>query len=81
MTEPDPRLQSLPGLRIAGLPEQDAYELLETSISRPVDAGVAARIIAETGGNPLAIVEAARELSPKQLGGRAPPSCSSARTP
>lgn len=72
MTEPDPRLQSLRGLRIAGLPEQDAYELLETSISRPVNAGVAARIIAETGGNPLAIVEAARELSPKQLGGRAP---------
>ncbi|MBW0011251.1 MAG: AAA family ATPase [Pseudonocardiales bacterium] len=70
--EPHPRLQSLPGLGIAGLPEQDAYELLETSISRPVDAGVAARIITETGGNPLAIVEAARELSPKQLGGRAP---------
>ena len=61
-TEPDPRLQSLPSLRIAGLPEQDAYELLETSISRPVDAAVAARIIAETGGNPLAIVEAAREF-------------------
>ena len=72
MTEPDPRLQSLPGLHIAGLPEQDAYELLETSISRPVDAAVAARIIAQTGGNPLAIVEVARELSPKQLGGRAP---------
>jgi hypothetical protein len=70
--EPDLRLQSLPGLRIAGLPEPDAYELLETSISRPVDAGVAARIIAETGGNPLAIVEAVRELSPKQLDGRAP---------
>ena len=27
-TEPDPRLQALPGLRLAGLPEQDAYELL-----------------------------------------------------
>ena len=40
--EPDPRLQALPGLRIAGLPEQDAYELLKTSISRPVDAAVAA---------------------------------------
>ena len=71
-TEPDPRLQALPGLRIAGLPEQDAYELLETSISRPIDAGVAARIIAETDGNPLAVVEAARELTPEQLGGRAP---------
>jgi hypothetical protein len=71
-TEPDPRLQSLPGLRLAGLPVQDAYELLETSISRPIDAAVAERIVAETGGNPLAIVEVARELTPEQLGGRAP---------
>jgi DNA-binding CsgD family transcriptional regulator len=71
-TEPVPRLQALPGLRIAGLPEQDAYALLEASISRPIDAGVAARIIAETDGNPLAVVEAARELTAEQLGGRAP---------
>ena len=33
--EPDPRLQALPGLRIAGLPEPDAYELLEASTSWP----------------------------------------------
>ena len=70
--EPDPRLQALPGLRIAGLPVQDACELLRASISRPVDAAVAERIVAETGGNPLAVVEAARELAPEQLGGRAP---------
>ena len=71
-TEPDPRLQAVPLLRITGLPPQDAYELLETSISRPIDAGVARRIVVETGGNPLAVVEAARELTPEQLGGRAP---------
>ena len=41
--EPDPRLHAVPGLRISGLPEQDAYELLETSTSWPVDAGVAER--------------------------------------
>ena len=70
-TEPDPRLQALPGLRVAGLPEPDAYELLQTSISRPIDVGVAARIVVETGGNPLA-VEAARELAPEQLGGLEP---------
>ena len=40
-TEPDPRLQGLPGLRIAGLPTEDAHELLETSINRPVDVDVA----------------------------------------
>ena len=58
-------------LRVAGLPEPDAYELLQTSISRPIDVGVAARIVVETGGNPLA-VEAARELAPEQLGGLEP---------
>jgi tetratricopeptide (TPR) repeat protein len=70
--EPDPRLQGLPALRLAGLPRQDAYELLETSISRPIEAGVAERIVVETGGNPLAIVEAAAEMTPEQLGGREP---------
>ena len=30
------------------------------------------RIVAETGGNPLAVVEAARELTPEQLGGLEP---------
>ena len=66
------RLQALPDLRIRGLPEAAAYELLETAISQPIDPPVAARIVAETGGNPLAVVEAARELSPDQLGGRLP---------
>src|SRR5664279_1595086 len=65
--EPDTHLQGLPNLRLAGLPKQDAYELLERSISRPVEAGVAERIVVETGGNPLAIVEAAAELTPEQL--------------
>jgi DNA-binding CsgD family transcriptional regulator len=70
--EPDPHLQALPGLRITGLPPQDAHELLETSISQPIDAGVAEHVVAETGGNPLAVVEAVRGLSSEQLGGRAP---------
>ena len=70
--ESDPRLQALPGLRIAGLPVQDACELLQRSISRPVNAAVAERIVVETGGNPLAVVEAARELAPEQLGGLEP---------
>jgi DNA-binding CsgD family transcriptional regulator len=71
-TEPNPRLQALPSLRITGLPDQDAYELIETSISRPIDDGMAARIIAETGGNPLAVIEAARELTHDKRGGLAP---------
>ena len=70
--ESDPRLQALPGLRIAGLPVQDGCELLQRSISRPVNAAVAERIVVETGGNPLAVVEGARELTPEQLGGLEP---------
>ena len=66
--DPDPRLQALPGLRISGLPKPDAHEVLETSISRPIDPVVAARIIAETGGNPLAVVEAARGLTQRATG-------------
>jgi DNA-binding CsgD family transcriptional regulator len=70
--EPNSRLQGLPDLRLAGLPKQDAYDLLKTSISSPIEAGVAERIVVETGGNPLAIVEAAAELTPDQLSGREP---------
>ncbi|HTF49762.1 MAG TPA: LuxR C-terminal-related transcriptional regulator [Pseudonocardia sp.] len=69
---PDPRLQALPGLRVAGLPEPDAYELLARAVGRPIAAGVAQRIIAGTSGNPLAIVEAAAELTPEQLRGQMP---------
>ena len=68
----EPGLPALPELRICGLPEQAAYELIKRSTNRPIDPPVAARIVAETGGNPLAVVEAARELTPEQLGGRVP---------
>ena len=68
----DSRLRALPSLRVGGLPEQDASELLETSIDWPIDPRVAARIIAAAGGNPLAVLEAARGLSREQLDGRAP---------
>jgi DNA-binding CsgD family transcriptional regulator len=71
-TEPDPRLQALPGLRLAGLPEQDAYELLASVVNGPIDAEAAERIVAGTGGNPLAIVEAAAELTPEELRGQVP---------
>jgi DNA-binding CsgD family transcriptional regulator len=71
-TEPDARLQALPGLHVSGLPKPDAYELLKTSISGPIDAAVAERIVADTGGNPLALISAAGELTPEQLRGREP---------
>ena len=70
--EPHPSLQALPALRVTGLPEQDAYELLAAAVARPVHPDVAARIVAETEGNPLAIVEAAAGMTTEQLRGHVP---------
>ena len=70
--QPHPSLQALPALRVTGLPEQDAYELLAAAVARPVHPDVAARIVAETEGNPLAIVEAAAGMTTEQLRGHAP---------
>ena len=69
-TDAETRLQALPGLRVCGLPEQAAYELLEMRIGQSIDPPVAARIVAETGGNPLAVIAVVHELTPDQLSGR-----------
>ena len=44
-------------------------ELLASLAPGSLSPAVAARIVAETSGNPLALVEVARELSPGQLAG------------
>jgi len=48
-----------------------AAELLSSITSERLNAAVGTRIVAETSGNPLALVELARELSPEQLAGSA----------
>jgi AAA ATPase domain len=65
-------LTGLPDLRVTGLPAAAAEQLLASAAGRPADAAVSARLIAETGGNPLALVEVAQELTPAQLAGDAP---------
>jgi DNA-binding CsgD family transcriptional regulator/tetratricopeptide (TPR) repeat protein len=62
-------LAGLPELLLRGLSEADARELLASVISGPLDERVAERIIAETGGNPLALAELPRGLSPAELAG------------
>ena len=62
-------LAGLPELAIGGLDEAAALELLASLVPGPLSLAVGARIVAETGGNPLALVEVARELSPAQLAG------------
>ncbi|MBM0276309.1 ATP-binding protein [Micromonospora tarensis] len=60
-------LGSLPELRVDGLPAADARALLDSVLSGPVDDQVRQRILAETRGNPLALLELPRGLTPAQL--------------
>ena len=62
-------LVGLPELVLGGLDEAAALELLASLAPGRVSPEVGARIVAETGGNPLALAEVARELSPAQLAG------------
>ena len=62
----------LPELRLAGLDAESAGRLLVERSGSPVEAGVLARLTAETEGNPLALIELPRVLSAEQLAGREP---------
>ena len=62
-------LAGLPELAVAGLGEEDARALLESALTGPVDARVRDQIVAETRGNPLALLELPRGLSPAELAG------------
>ncbi|MEW2355764.1 AAA family ATPase [Spirillospora sp. NPDC029432] len=56
-------------LNVRGLPEQDAQALLRSVVRFPLDDRIRDRILAETNGNPLALLELPRGLSPTQLAG------------
>jgi DNA-binding CsgD family transcriptional regulator len=58
-----------PQLRVDPLGPQDARALLESALVARLDEPVLERIVAETGGNPLAILELPRGLTPAQLAG------------
>jgi DNA-binding CsgD family transcriptional regulator len=62
-------LRGLPTHRLGGLGGDDALGLVASLTPGPLDPRVATRILAETGGNPLALVEATRALSTGQLAG------------
>jgi DNA-binding CsgD family transcriptional regulator/tetratricopeptide (TPR) repeat protein len=59
----------LPELRLEGLGRDDARALLGESIPGRLDEHVADRIVAETGGNPLALLELPRGMSAAELAG------------
>jgi DNA-binding NarL/FixJ family response regulator len=62
-------VRGLPELTVAGLGDEDARELLQTAIPARLDDAVVDRLVAETHGNPLAILELPRGLTPPQLAG------------
>jgi hypothetical protein len=59
----------LPELVTEGLREDDARALLDSVLTGPLDARVRDRIVAETRGNPLAMLELPRGLTPAELAG------------
>jgi hypothetical protein len=59
----------LPELPVQGLPHGDARLLLDSVLVGPVDERVRDRIVAETGGNPLALLELPRGMTPAELAG------------
>jgi DNA-binding NarL/FixJ family response regulator len=67
--EPGAELAGLPELVVGGLEEDDSRSLLESVLTGPLDAQVKDLIIAETRGNPLALLELPRWLTPEQLAG------------
>ncbi|MEA2282462.1 MAG: hypothetical protein QOK21_3069, partial [Solirubrobacteraceae bacterium] len=62
-------LTGLPELVVEGLADDDARTLLGSVIRGPLDTRVRDRIVAETRGNPLALLELPRGLSPSELAG------------
>jgi DNA-binding CsgD family transcriptional regulator len=62
-------LAGLPELRVGGLADAAAKELLASVLTAPLDERVRARILAETRGNPLALLELPREFSAEGLAG------------
>jgi len=54
-------LAGLPELVVGGLREADARELLDSMLAGPIDARARDQIVAETRGNPLAILELPRD--------------------
>jgi DNA-binding CsgD family transcriptional regulator len=62
-------LAGLPELAVEGLGEDDARALLDSVLTGPVDARVRDLIVAETRGNPLALLELPRGVAPAELAG------------
>jgi DNA-binding CsgD family transcriptional regulator len=62
-------LAGLPELAVQGLAEGDARAVLDSVLTGPLDARVRDRIVTEARGNPLALLELPRAVTPAELAG------------
>ena len=67
--EPADELEGLPRLAVEGLRDGDARALLGSVLPVPLDERVRERLVAETRGNPLALLELPRGSTPAELAG------------
>ena len=67
--QPSEALEGLPELHVMPLGHRDARALLESALPGRLDERVLERVILETHGNPLAVLELPRGLTPAQLAG------------
>lgn len=61
--------QALPVLTVRGLNDGDARALLDSTVPGPLDERVRDRVLAETRGNPLALIELPQDLTAAELAG------------
>lgn len=66
----DPEFSGLPELVLPGLGTTDSFALLGSLPGSPLDGQVRDRIVAEAHGNPLALLEWRRALTPAEAAGR-----------
>ena len=66
-SDEEPALAGLPELAVARLTTRDAEDLLDASMAGSLDKAARARILAESDGNPLALLELPRGLSAAEL--------------
>jgi hypothetical protein len=71
--EESDELHGLPQLLLRGLPDGDARSLLASAVGVPFDERVRERIVAETHGNPLALLELPRGLTASERAGSGAP--------
>jgi DNA-binding CsgD family transcriptional regulator len=67
--DPGGDLAGLPELLVSGLRAADARALLDAALTGPIDTRVRDLIVAETRGNPLALLELPHGLTPQELAG------------